>query len=285
MKKLAVLAVAAMLVFSLAGQAAAYFEDFNLIRTIYSTQTSLEVGSDLGADVRLFNVAPYPVQPILGLAVPPTNPVNQFTAGMLNLVDVGGAGALSTLKIAYYAHGFGDGTNENGKDFYATGFLTTPYGGTDDDALSMYGKRQSNADAVYNNTQSYYSTFGTSTAFGDKGNVNSYWSQFDKSGLSIGGMATHLTESEMEVSLANLLSVGYVDQLLYYIDYNGSSTTKAGVEKTVIRTFLTSDGQRIDLSGDKIATVINPSAVPIPGSVLLLASGLLGIFGFRRKRA
>jgi hypothetical protein len=57
------------------------------------------------------------------------------------------------------------------------------------------------------------------------------------------------------------------------------------VEKGVIRTFLTSDGTTIDLNGYNFATVINPSAVPIPGSVLLLGSALLGLFGIRRKRS
>ena len=288
MKKLAVIAAAAMLVFGFVGQAAAFFEDFNLIRSIYTTTGTKEVGSDLGADVRSFAVAPYdttwPGQPAkAGKAKPgpvpsPFNPVELYAGSLIPLSAFDGP--LNSLQIGYWAHGAVD------RDFWATGWLTTAYGGTDNDGLTMLGKKQGAADANYDATQSFYAAAAASTGIFNK-ETGSYFNKFDASGLNVGSMGNVLDTNsiEMTLSLAALSTVGYVDQLLYWFDYDNSGGSKAGVEVAVIRTFLTSDGATIDLSGDSIATVVNPSAVPIPGSVLLLASGLLGIFGFRRKRA
>jgi hypothetical protein len=211
MKKLAVLAVAAMLVFSLAGQAAAYFEDFNLIRSIYTTTGTLEVGSDLGADVRTFAVAP-------GF-VPPTNPVNQYAGDLISLSTFDGP--LSSLMIGYWAHGMAT------QDFWATGFLTTDYGGTDTDGLVMGARKQSTTDGVMNTTQGYYAAFGAATGSLSKDELGSYFKKFDGYGSAVGSMGNNMASTaswEMTLSLADLSTNGYVDQLLYYFDYNGSTT-------------------------------------------------------------
>ena len=263
MKKLAVIAAAAMLVFGFVGQAAAFFDDLSLIRSIYDTASpTIEVGSDLGPDVSTFSL---------------TNPIHLYRGDQLDWDNLF-VGGLADLRIGYFAH---DVAN---KDFYMTGYI-------DGGSLWMGASKQANADTAFNNVQRYYDDdgfLGQTTVVADKTNVLSYWFTMEKNGVAIGSGAQNLNtlaDYQMTETLADLLSVGYVDQLLYYFDYNSSRNFVEGEAVAVIRTFLTSDGQTIDLAGDKIATVINPSAVPIPGSVLLLASGLLGIFGFRRKRA
>ena len=75
-----------------------------------------------------------------------------------------------------------------------------------------------------------------------------------------------------EMNLAALSTVGFVDQTLYFFDSPQSALF--GVATVTLRTM--ADG----------STIINPgsaSAVPIPPSVLLLGSGLLGMIGIRRK--
>lgn len=256
----------------LAGSSApamAYFEDLHLIRSIYATAGTVEVGTDLSFDVSTFELAP-------GF-VPPTSPLNaQANPDVaVSLFD----GALNTLVVAYWAHDMAR------QDFYATGFLTTAYGGTDTDSLFMLGRKQSTADGTYNPTQNLYSSMGAQTAvLADKTTLGSYYNRFDVNDPGAGSMGANLRNDsyEMDMYLGALLTVGYVDQLLYKFDYNGSGSTVEGVPVAVIRTFLTSDGTTIDLNGDKIATVINP--VPIPGGLLLLGSGLLALVGIRRRR-
>jgi hypothetical protein len=102
----------------------------------------------------------------------------------------------------------------------------------------------------------------------------------DKSTAGKGSMGDNLKNDsfEMTVSLADLATVGYVDQYLYYFDYDGAGGDKAGVEVAVIRTLL---------DGNQIMTVINPGsapAVPVPAAVWLLGTGLVGLVGIRRRK-
>lgn len=267
-----------------AGQALAYFEDLHLIRSIYTSTGQKEVGSDLGLGLSTTALTPYnvtwPGQPNpAGTSTGVTALTPDYRGDLVSLSDFDAG--LPTLRVAYWAH---DAAN---RDFYATGFLTTGYGGTDGDGLGLLGLKQNTADATYNTTQNFYNTGATATTVvKDRLTLGSYWKTFEKGAeTSVGSMNANLTAQsfEMTLSLAALQTNGYVDQLLYYFDYNGSQSTKQGVEVAVIRTFLTSDGTTIDLNGTKIATVINPSAVPIPAAGWLLGSGLLALIGIRRR--
>jgi hypothetical protein len=257
-RKLSVL-LAALMVFAVAGQAAAYFDDLNLIRSIYSASGAVEVGSDLGGGVNTFSLAS-PLNVIRGTAVG------------LSTFD----GGLDTLVVGYWSH------NQTGQDFYATGNYM------DGDGLTMLGRKQNTADGTYNPVQTFYATSGSATTVAsDKTAVDSYYKAFDRSNPGSGQMGTNLKNDsyEMDISLAALLTVGYVDQYLYFFDYNAASGDKGGVEVAVIRTFLTTDGSTIDLNGNKIATAINPNAVPVPAAVWLLGTGIVGLVGIRRRKS
>lgn len=268
MKKFIASVAAGALMLVGASQAMAYFEDLHLIRSIYTTTGAVEVGSDLGAGVETFKVAPN--------YVPPTTPLNQFRGDVISLSEFDGP--LSSLRVAYWSH------DEANRDFYATGFLTTAFGGTDLDGLNMLGKKESTGNSTMNGTQRLYGGFGTSKVIvNPKTTIDSYWNAFEKNGTVTGLFASNLAadSAEMTLSLAALQTEGYVDQLLYFFNYNGSGTTVQGVPIAVIRTFLTTDGRTIDLAGNKLATVINP--VPIPAAGWLLGSGLLALIGIRRR--
>ncbi len=282
MKKFIATIAAGAMIFT-AGQALAFFEDYKLIRSIYTSAGAVEVGSDLGdfsptTALTPWEVTwpgqPYPAGTSTGVRIPPALYVGDLIP--LSTFD----GSLSTLYVAYWGHGMAD------QDFYATGLLTTPYSGTDNDGMTMLGRKQSTADSIFNDVQRYYSlssSIATSTV--DRNNSASYYKKFDSSVNGSGRMGNNLKNDsfEMTLSLADLLSRGYVDQLLYWFDYNDSNSNVNANPVAVIRTFLTTDGRTIDLAGDKLATVINPSAVPIPAAGWLLGSGLLALIGIRRR--
>jgi hypothetical protein len=274
MKKLAVLAVAAMLVFSLAGQAAAYFEDSHLIRTIYDTTSTTEIGSDLGLKALTTYGAYWPPSPndLVGDLVAKS----QFSGG------------LADLRVAYYAKNFAT------TDVWATGFgsaapATNPPGAftTDGDALQMGNRKWSNINGAITLVASYYDDGGTSTYVAAKTFANAYYQKLDLNGVSLGSLAGSLNGTayfELEVSLIDLITQRYVDQILYF--FNTPDSVTYGLEVATIRTYLDPGVDKIfGNADDKIGTMINPNPVPVPGSVLLLASGLLGLFGFRKKRA
>jgi hypothetical protein len=93
---------------------------------------------------------------------------------------------------------------------------------------------------------------------------------------------------EMNQNLAALSTVGYVDQLLYFFDYNGSLSDVAGTPLAIIRTFLTSDGSTVNTAGTLIATelrALDAAPVPVPAAVWLLGTGLIGLVGIRRRKS
>ena len=260
MKKRFLLTLAvAFLVMGFSGQSFAYFGNLELIRAIYdpSVLSLTEVGSDLGAKA-------FTTSGAYGN--------NIFTGNNVNTSSF--ADAASTLRVSYFAQSTGIvATN----DFWMTAAAT-------DTSYSMKSRQSSTLTTAENSLLTYYGTFGTPSATVVKNVSPAYYQLMDAA--TVGSMKGTLnTPYHATISLAKLATVGYVDTNLYYFDYNNANSgNPAGTLVATIRTFLTSDGRTVDLAGTQIATMINPNAVPVPPSLLLFGSSLLGLVGIRRFR-
>ena len=100
---------------------------------------------------------------------------------------------------------------------------------------------------------------------------DSYWNQMNNL-KGIGSAARFLAGGNIETNLSGFVNQGYVDQTLWYFDDVDSIID--GEEYTLIR--LNSDGS-VDLAGG------GPAPVPEPSTMLLVATGLIGFAGFRKK--
>lgn len=243
MKKIMMLMMAVVLVFSMAGQAAADFSTTSLLRAVYDASGTLESVTDLGT--------------ITDKTAPFTNNVvynsNNFSTAMFGGTD------FSNLRVAYFAIDYAD------KDIYLSGPMTSQTSGSR--KLAGTNTAISTMIVGYNAILSDTQKMGTMLKTG----VQSYYQLLDLAGNSKGSFAAYIPGANGEASLAALATIGYVDQTLYY--YGNGDSAAAGVKMAVIRTF--ADGH----------TELNPNAVPVPASVLLLGSGLLGLIGIRRKMA
>lgn len=104
-------------------------------------------------------------------------------------------------------------------------------------------------------------------------NTASYYYKEDKNNAALygGGWAGFIPAQDGETNLGALSTPGAsVDSYVYF--YGDTSTASAGVQKGVIHT---SSG----------TASFAPTATPIPASVLLLGSGLMGLVGMRRKQS
>ena len=251
MKKfIASLAVGAMMLVG-AGQAAAYFEENHLIRVVYDKRGGgKEVVTDL-LDISTWK----------SLGVSPSNLVVGSGAQAWNLSMFPGA-SLNNLRVEYYAvHG-------PNADAWTSGPLTEQRAGNRQ--FTGFLSDGTNGRTFFQNV--YIPIGDGSTVIGNETALNSHYSLMAKNGLTLGGFGNFIPLKNGGVQLDQLSPTGYIDQALYFYD-NPNGANPYGVQVAVIRTM--ADG----------STIINPSAVPIPASVLLLGSGLLGLIGIRRKNS
>jgi hypothetical protein len=251
-KKLLALTAGALLTMGFAGNALAYFGDYELVRVVYHQGGSTEVATDLGN-----------VNALAGQ----TNAVVGSGAAAFSLSQFSGATSTSNLFVAYFAKAVNADTTKG--DIWtsaANGLSTGP----------LSGNRQwSGVSAATQATIGMYAGLGgsTGTVAADQSNVKSYWKSLDKGTINTAGkLSSFFSSNIIEANLADLATQGYVDQDLYF--YDTPDAPKNGVKVASIRTM--ADG----------STIINyqeSAPVPVPAAAYLLGSGLLGMIGLRRK--
>jgi hypothetical protein len=242
----------AVLMLGISGQAmAAFTQDGELIRVVFSSAGVYETATDLGSVTALttntganvvYNTNNFDLAALGGTSTAADSYVVYFsTAASPNRAWVSGSTSLTTMtgvKSAY--SGFAGGAHS------AEGLYSVQGGGATQVTVLM-------SDPA------------------------SFWTQLTNSGSGIGNMKGYVAASSgvATTSLADLTTVGYVDQKLFYFASASGIGNTTGVQVATIRTF--ADGH----------TELNPvtPAVPIPAAVYLLGSGLLGLVGIRRKMA
>jgi hypothetical protein len=154
--------------------------------------------------------------------------------------------------------------------------LTVPTGTTTvDSQISNFQNSVSMLEGLYKTTTTTNKNVHMST------DLYSYWKNVDLS--STAGIYDTFVENytKGEAALTPLASTGgYVDMYLYHysaVDGTLQQNNPDNLYSGIIR--LTADGTVVVTSTASAATV------PIPPSVLLFGSGLLGLFGIRRKTA
>jgi hypothetical protein len=252
MKKIMMLMMVALLMLGLSGQAMAFFEEGHLIRIVSNLNSGLgyEYATDLGD--------------FTGLYTPITsnnNLVGTDTFGLSNL----NAADWSQVRIAYFIYSFTGENNLGGA--WTSGALANSGVATLNGAVSFF-----NATVV---PTQYWNSIGTTSVQNTQGNPNSYYNSAGISG-DFQGFLNAITYLGAEVAPASgFASLGYVDQYLYYYGADPSAGGQ-GTPLAKIRTFANGTTQLLALAAP---------AVPIPAAAYLFGSGLLGLFGLRRKMA
>jgi hypothetical protein len=164
--------------------------------------------------------------------------------------------AQSDLYVAYYVAG---ATN-------APVWVSGPAGG------QTSGNRQG-ASAALLSTQvnaKYLSLGGTQVQLAQS-DPQSYYTKMDSGGTTLGGFSSFIPGMNGEVSLG---TTAYVDTYLYYYATPNANGAKAGVQVATIRTY-----------ANGATEMLGQVSTPIPASVMLLGSGLMGLVGMRRKQS
>ncbi|MHC1743859.1 MAG: hypothetical protein AB9873_12615 [Syntrophobacteraceae bacterium] len=262
MKKfIASIAVGAMVLVG-AGQAlAAFSTDLELIRVVYDRTSGKEVATDLltvsaGAN----SAGTWTTQTVGGGEL------------KIELGDFGASTKWSDLNVAYFA------INRSSDDFW----------GTSDNQIQniQSGAKLAALESGVNNVLGVYRSADTDSngqAVVDSSLANTYWRTLNSNGTLVGRFVGIYTVTGLgEVNLGALADSSFSDgqhaladaSVTQYLQFfntpntNGSSGTLAAIIKT------NSDGS---------TTIVNP--VPVPPSVLLLGSGILGLLGIRRRSA
>ena len=248
MKKLLGILVALMLVLGFAGQSMATFADLEVLRVIYDATTSTEYAVDLGK----IGVGSLAIGGSGAFSATNQNLGGAFTlaSGVLG----SGASVSDTLKVAYMA------VDQTVGQMWLSG--TT--------AIRPYNTGNDSNYAAMTGMYAYYGAANSNASKSMTADAHSYWIGMNSTGSAVGSFDSFFLNgagSEAAFTYGQTPSLN----LYYYADpytagHNGFNMGTLQVQ---------ADG----------STVLNPSAVPIPGAVWLLGSGLLGLIGVRRRNA
>ena len=245
MKKLSMILLAAFLVFAVAGQAVAAFEKNQFVQVVYN-DLDIEAGVDLG------NVGSFDFSG--------TN-VLLADAGTVPWADLK---PFEDLRVGYYS------AQEGYHNWFTTTQTVAP--SVVNGGIVNFQNQATQIGVYYDHNQ-----VAPGVAEVPASGLDSYDMLMNDHSTAPGAYAGFNAKDwvDGESSLADLATVGYVDMFLY--DYYMNVLVK-GVDPStdysgVLRLY--ADG----------STVLNPTVVPIPGAAILLASGLLGLVGIRRKNA
>jgi len=237
-----------------AGQASANFETGNLILVAYNQDTA-EIGVDLGN-----------VDYVNGLTAAPT----VLATGL----DFSAAGPLNTLSMGMY---------ESNADF--TTYAWDLYFATTVPTVSAYSHNWSNGMYFSSQEKSiggYYNGLpGTNVVVADPKHASSYDVLMNMGSTgpgNYGGMNGDLTVGEAK------LGTDPVDMYLYHFRSVGYS----GMELVMSEVVAGQDWvAKLTLDNGTLTAVnqLPASEVPVPATVLLFGSSLLGLFGIRRKNS
>jgi hypothetical protein len=251
---------AVLVVFAFAAQAHATFGLGEFTRVVYDPTTNVEEVTDLGT---------------IGTGA---GQINFATASNLvlgggalayQLSDFGSGAMYSQLQVAYFAVGGAIPGTDNASAVWVSGGSTAP--GTSGRASAGLLSGMLSCISYWSSS----STGGLGVQFiGSMTPGSTYWDVMNKGGGSavggLGGFISGNNSNNFGVEITSPGLYGAVEQSIYYF---GSPTTRStGVNIGTVQTVV-----------DGGYTVINP--VPLPPSLLLLAPGLLGLFGVRRKMA
>jgi hypothetical protein len=252
MKKIIMFLMVAVLMLGISGQAMAAFQDGDLVRVVFSDQGVYETATDLGAITNL-------------TANTGANVV--YSTDKFSLAALGGNATAANSYVVYYSVA----ASPNRAWVSGSTSLTTMTGVGS--AYSGFAGGAHSAAGLYQ-----VQGGGATQVTVQMSDPASFWTQLTNSGLGIGNMKGYVVASSglATASLADLTTVGYVDQKLFYFATASGIGNRTGVQVATIRTY--ADGH----------TELNPAATtatPIPAAVYLLGSGLLGLVGIRRKMA
>jgi len=244
MKKIMMLILAMMFVFGVTGQAMASFTTGELVEVLYSS-AGTEYAVDLGSAATL--------------AAAVSAPGSQ--------VDLGNSGAsglpanVTGYTVAYFAM-----TPLPGTTAWFSGGATAPVTNSSSYPTTQVG----NVDGYYKNHSSAALTSSTGytiyTSSQSTALTTSYAKALD-AGVANSGYLNHFYSSG---SADATVGSTYTDQFLYSL----ASKSASPVEVADIRTYA---------NGDTVLISTASNATPVPPSVLLMGSGLLGLIGIRRK--
>jgi hypothetical protein len=262
-KKLVALFAAALMTISFAGTAMAAFVQGDLIRVVYDTVGAKEYATDLGSWATLSTTAAK---------------ANLTVGGGVDAITLANTGAASfnNLVVGYYMVQFPTG-GPYGVAVAADGVNPITSGSR------KFSSFNTSAGAIGGNYVANAIAGTNSAVIADKAanGTNTFYNQFDVHGVSTGyyaGWETGATGVNPGgiLSLAALTTTGYVDQTMVYFGPFTTITPNAstGVNSITVRTM--ADGSTIINQG-------TAAPVPVPPAFFLMGSGLLGIFGVRRK--
>jgi len=253
------LLVVAVLMLGVSGQAMAYFTDGDLIRVVYSTRngTGYEYATDLGS------------------------------LSALGLSSTGGAytGGPQTISTSNFGILPGQTTFSN---MYVTYFIADAALNSGNGAAWTSGHMTNSGYFLPNGAASFFTATEVPMALWNSvGTISTQNAQIESTGSSFwvnaessgATLATYLgfLDNTKQLSEENLTPLnttgGTVDQLLYYY----GSNLNAGGRGTAVAEIVT--------NANGSTTIEGVAATPIPAAVYLFGSGLLGMFGLRRKMA